>query len=113
MEEDNPASLAHAVLTQGFWRGHPLGSPILGTAHTVRHFSRPAVVDCFRTWYAANNTIIAAAGHIEMRRLMDLVERTFGSLKPRRQPAAERSRAAKAPEPHARLITRDKPALEQ
>ncbi len=25
MEEDNPESLAHEVLTQGFWRGHPSG----------------------------------------------------------------------------------------
>src|SRR5579864_690645 len=37
MEDDNPEALAHETLTQSFWRGHPLGAPILGTRATVRH----------------------------------------------------------------------------
>jgi predicted Zn-dependent peptidase len=113
MEEDNPESLAHEVLTQDFWRGHPLGSPILGTAATVRHFSRPAVLDCFREWYAPNNIVITAAGHIKIERLVDLVQGAFSSLKTRRARRPARRRDAQAPEPHARLITRNKPALEQ
>ena len=85
MEEDNPESLAHEILTQDFWRNHSLGSPILGTAKTVSHFSRAAIVDCFRQWYAPNNIVITAAGHITMDRLAKLVESAFGSLKSRRQ----------------------------
>ena len=114
MEEDNPESLAHEVLTQDFWRGHPLGSPILGTSTTVRHFTREAVVDCFREWYAPGNTIVTAAGHIEMSRLVDLVQGAFGALKTRRKKSRQPSpQAAQVPLPHARLVTRDKPALEQ
>ena len=112
MEEDNPESLAHEVLTQDFWRGHPLGSPILGTSTTVRHFTREAVVDCFREWYAPGNTIVTAAGHIEMSRLVDLVQGAFGALKTRRKKGRQPQGTA-APQPHARLVTRDKPALEQ
>jgi predicted Zn-dependent peptidase len=112
MEEDNPESLAHEVLTQDFWRGHPLGSPILGTSTTVRHFTREAVVDCFREWYAPGNTIVTAAGHIEMSRLVDLVQGAFGALKTRRKKSRQ-SQGTPAPLPHARLVTRDKPALEQ
>jgi len=113
MEEDSPESLAHEVLTQDFWRGHPLGSPILGTSSTVRHFTRDAVVDCFRQWYAPDNTIITAAGHISMPRLLDLVHRAFGRRKPRRSAARVSAVAKRPPQPHARLVTRDKPALEQ
>ena len=35
MDEDNPDFLVHEIFTQNFWRGHPLGKPILGTKETV------------------------------------------------------------------------------
>ncbi|HEY1963704.1 MAG TPA: pitrilysin family protein, partial [Acidobacteriaceae bacterium] len=35
MDEDNPDYLVHEIFTQNFWRGHPLGKPILGTKETV------------------------------------------------------------------------------
>src|SRR6266853_426070 len=47
MEEDNPEYLIHELFTQNFWRGHPLGMPILGTPETVSQFSRGAVSECF------------------------------------------------------------------
>ena len=31
MDQDNPDYLIHELFTQGFWRGHALGLPILGT----------------------------------------------------------------------------------
>ncbi len=48
MEEDNPEYLIHELFTQNFWRGHPLGMPILGTPETVPQFSRDALSECFR-----------------------------------------------------------------
>jgi predicted Zn-dependent peptidase len=109
MEEDNPESLAHEMLTQNFWRGNPLGSPILGTRATVRRFTRDALLDCFRPWYAPNNTLITAAGRIEMPQLVGLARKAFGRRKPHRKPLPQ----SPPPEPHARLVARDKPALEQ
>jgi len=110
MEDDNPESLAHEMLTQSFWRGHPLGAPILGTRATVRAFSRRSVVDCFRKWYTPKNTVITAAGNIRLKQLLDLVEKPFGGLKavPSAAPAGPVT-----PHTHARLVTRNKPALEQ
>src|SRR5271170_6574789 len=72
MEEDNPESVAHELLTENFWRGHPLGTRILGTRASVKHFTRAAVRDCFRRWYAPNNIIITAAGNIQMAKLAEL-----------------------------------------
>src|SRR3989304_4146932 len=34
-EEDNPEYLLHEIFTQKFWKGHPIGMPILGTRQTV------------------------------------------------------------------------------
>src|ERR1700719_1389852 len=110
MEDDNPESLAHEVLTQSFWRGHPLGAPILGTRRTVRGFTRKSVVHCFARWHTPANTVITAAGNIHVDVLRKLVDKFFGGIK-RRPQAAPNSRTA--PHTHARLIARNKPALEQ
>jgi predicted Zn-dependent peptidase len=110
MEDDNPESLAHEMLTQSFWRGHPLGAPILGTRATVRGFARRSIVNCFEQWYTPENTVITAAGNVHIRDLFELVEKPFAGRK-RRAQGSRNSRTA--PHTHARLITRNKPALEQ
>jgi predicted Zn-dependent peptidase len=108
-EDDNPESLVHEVLTQNFWRGHPLGLPILGRRGTVRMFNRKTVMDCFGPWYAPNNIVITAAGRVEFSRLLALVSDAFGSAKKQASAPA----AGPGPEPHARMVARNKPALEQ
>src|SRR5258707_860493 len=72
MDEDNPESVIHEMFTQNFWRGHPLGLPILGTPETVPQFSRDKLLECFHSWYAPNNIVITAAGNLEHTRLVDM-----------------------------------------
>jgi predicted Zn-dependent peptidase len=110
MEDDNPESLAHEMLTQSFWRGHPLGAPILGTRATVRGFTRASVVNCFQRWYTPANTVITAAGNVHLESLLKLVGKSFAGLKRKPRPSPN---SRTAPHTHARLITRNKPALEQ
>jgi predicted Zn-dependent peptidase len=110
MEDDNPESLAHETLTQNFWRGHPLGAPILGTRSTVRRFTRNAVVNCFDRWYTPANTVITAAGNVHLENLLRLADQHFGGQKTRSRTTPNNRTA---PQTHARLITRNKPALEQ
>ena len=103
MEEDNPEYLIHELFTQNFWRGHPLGMPILGTPETVSQFSQGAVSECFAEWYAPNRVVITAAGNLEHARLVDLVAREFDG-------AARSAIAAKPtpPDTHACVEQRDK-----
>ncbi|MGH9679421.1 MAG: M16 family metallopeptidase, partial [Candidatus Acidiferrales bacterium] len=108
MDEDNPEYLIHELFTQKFWRGHPLGLPILGTPETVSQFSAGAVRECFESWYAPNNTVITAAGNLEHAHLVDLTAREFGGLARR---AAEP--AGIAPKTHAGIEHRNKKELEQ
>jgi predicted Zn-dependent peptidase len=108
MEEDNPEYLIHELFTQNFWRGHPLGMPILGTPDTVSQFSQGAVIECFEEWYAPNRVVITAAGNLEHARLVDLVAREFDG--------AARSREATQSHPpatRASVEQRDKRELEQ
>ncbi len=99
MEEDNPESLAHEMLTQSFWRGHPLGAPDPGHARdrAALHARRRRRLFPQR-WYTPKNTVITAAGNIQSSALLDLVIQPFGALKcePRR------GQQAPAPQTHAR-----------
>ncbi|MBI3933229.1 MAG: insulinase family protein [Acidobacteria bacterium] len=81
-EEDNPEYLLHELFTQQFWKNHPLGRPILGTRQTVAAFDRNAVQDQFAKVYYPNNMVIAVAGHLDHKRVADLVHKRFGGLTP-------------------------------
>jgi len=107
-DQDNPESLVHEIFTQNFWRGHPLGLPILGTRDTVKSFTRGALMDYFHAWYAPNNMLITAAGNLEHAQLVDLVAREFAGLAP-----AAADGVGAPPKTQARISTRTKRELEQ
>jgi predicted Zn-dependent peptidase len=82
MDLDNPEYLLHDIFTRGFWPGHPLGRPILGTPETVRRFDREALRARFRDWFAPDHLVISAAGNVTHESVLDLVQREFGNLIP-------------------------------
>ncbi len=108
MEQDNPEYLVYEIFTQNFWREHPLGKPILGTRESVKRIDRAALRACFGSWYAPNNMLISAAGHLDHAQLVDLVAAEFSKLEPRPNGAAQ-----PPPRAHARITTRVKRELEQ
>ena len=108
MTEDNPEDLVHELFTQHFWRGHPLGKPILGTPKTVKAFARDTLLTWFRRWYAPNNMVITAAGKIAHERMLELVAKEFAKLAPVGDGLADT-----APRPQPEIVTRSKRGLEQ
>ena len=80
MVEDTPDDLVHEIFTQTYWRGHALGRPILGTHQTVGHFGRQQLLGYFHHHYTPGNMLVAAAGHVEHGRVMELVAEEFGDL---------------------------------
>ncbi len=108
MDQDNPDYLVHELFTQEFWRGHPLGQPIIGTRETVKAFSRGAILHCYRRWFAPSNIVVTAAGHLQHRQLTDLVSREFGDL-----PAGTPATPQRVPQPRARIQMQTKRELEQ
>ena len=82
MDMDNPEYLLHDIFTRGFWPGHALGRPILGTAETVRNFDRESVRRRFQNWFAPDHILVTAAGNITHDQVLTLVEKEFGKLKP-------------------------------
>ena len=84
MDLDNPEYLLQDIFTRGFWPEHPLGRPILGTPETVRSFNREHLNIRFRDWFAPDHLVISAAGNVSHDKVLDLVQREFGGLRPAR-----------------------------
>ena len=82
MDEDNPDYLVHETFTQNFWKNHPLGRPILGTAKTVSSFDQDTVFDHHRRRFTPENMVFSAAGHLHHDEFLALVEAKFGGLLP-------------------------------
>jgi predicted Zn-dependent peptidase len=82
MDLDNPEYLLHDLFTRGFWPEHPLGRPILGTPETVKKFNRESLRTRFQNWFAPDHLVITAAGNVTHDRVLELVQREFGAIKP-------------------------------
>jgi predicted Zn-dependent peptidase len=108
MDEDNPDYLVHEIFTQNFWKDHPLGRPILGTRETVRRFERDTLFNFYGQRFHGSNMIFSAAGNIDHDTFVEQVTRRFESL-----PPGEPLTAQAPPKTAARIILKNKKALEQ
>ncbi len=60
---DNPEDLVHEMFVRSFWRSHPLGAPILGSAETVQAIGLADLYRYYRSQYRPDNLIVSVAGH--------------------------------------------------
>ncbi|MDI6891561.1 MAG: pitrilysin family protein [Actinomycetota bacterium] len=74
---DTPDEQIHDLFVNALWENHPLGRSALGDAETVRSFTRGDVQDFFSRGYATKNILIAAAGHLDHKEFVDLVQKHF------------------------------------
>ena len=100
MNQDTPSRYIYNQFHQGFWRGHPIGLPILGTAEIISSVSRDRLMEYKLSHYLANATIVSAAGNVEHDRIVDQVERLFRGL-------PDGSLQVKKPEPGWKLAVKE------
>jgi len=108
IDEDNPDVLVHELFTQSFWKGHPLGSPILGTTETVRRLGQQQLFGYHGDRFHGGNMVFSAAGNLDHDQFVEAVAAKFSTL-----PSGQALGELSAPEPSARIILRNKKALEQ
>ena len=108
MDEDNPDYLVHEIFTQNFWKGHPLGKPILGTKETVRRFDQSLILDYYKRHIFPSNIVVSAAGSLNHDRFVELVAKRFNNLK-----GSKNGWHDVPPVIKARITMRNKKALEQ
>ncbi len=107
---DNPEDLVHELFVRSFWKTHPLGEPILGTADTVRAIGLTDLYRYHRERYTPGSLIFSVAGHVRADEVRRAVERLFRRGPPR---AAAPGRATARPRPHQHVELRSRRGLEQ
>ena len=65
MIEDNPEEYVFDLFTADYYKGHPLGLPVLGEEASVESFTRDDLMAHFAAHHCPRNTIITAVGRID------------------------------------------------
>ena len=108
IDEDNPDVLVNELFTQAFWKNHPLGKPILGTTATVARLNQENLVAYHSDRFHGGNMIFAAAGNLDHDQFTAAVAQKFSTLS-----SGNAFPELPAPEAGARIVLRNKKALEQ
>ncbi len=77
MYEDEPQDRVHDVLAEAIYGDHPLGRRVLGRAEVIGGIPVPDIASYHDARYTAENIVVAAAGHLEHERIVELAERTL------------------------------------
>lgn len=89
MNQDNPGRFVYHRFHKGFWHGHPLGFPVLGTPESIASIHRDSLMAHKISHYIANATIVSAAGNVDHERIVELSERFLGGLPTGTLPVSE------------------------
>lgn len=108
IDEDNPDVLVHELFTQSFWKDHPLGKPILGTTATVARLDQTKLLDYHGGRFHSGNMVFSAAGNLDHDAFVAAVAEKFGGMR-----GGDPSSELPAPESSARILLKNKKALEQ
>lgn len=81
MLEDSPEEYVHQLAGRNFWGDNALGHSILGTRENISLFNAAAIRQFFHRLYQPSRIVIAAAGNLNHRRLVDLVGPAFESVR--------------------------------
>jgi predicted Zn-dependent peptidase len=76
-QDDTPEDLVQVYFARSFWGDNPFGWPILGEAEQILKVTRDDLLNYRRATYRPEATVVAAAGRINHRELVDLVGAHF------------------------------------
>lgn len=86
MTEDTPEDLVNELATAAFYEGDPLAKPILGTAGSVRSFTREKLVSYMGRLYRPEDMVISVAGSFSESELIPMLEDKFSAFGERSVP---------------------------
>ncbi len=102
MADDSPTEIVHDAFQLAVHGDTPLGRPVGGTPEAIRAVARDSVVSHYRSHYAPDSLVVAAAGDVDHERLAELVEaaiaRSGWAASPSSDVAPRPRRSTEAPE---------------
>lgn len=110
---DTPDDVCLENLLNAFFKGNPLGKPILGSKKTLEKMTPEVLRDYHRKYFTADNTVVAIAGNITQKSALELVKTYFES---KFSTSSFNVRSPKVPllrAPYNSALTRKKKRIEQ
>lgn len=103
---DLPASFVHALFSELLWPDQPLGFMIAGRMEVIETLTREEILAYKERFYNSRNLVVAVAGNLEHKKIVEEAEKIFGRL-----PRCRRNRFSRAKEkqsrPEMKLKTKD------
>lgn len=78
--QDTPDELIHDVFLTTLWPGHPLGRSVIGYPEVIERVTREEILAYLRQHYVPGRMVVAAAGNLEHREILDRVRRYLGEM---------------------------------
>jgi predicted Zn-dependent peptidase len=93
MNEDTPDDVVHTRMMEALFPDHGLGSETLGSVESITGMAREAIARFHREWYRPTNLVVAAAGDLTHREVVDHVAACLADVdagaKPQRSAPAD------------------------
>jgi predicted Zn-dependent peptidase len=77
MRDDDPSDLVHDLYAETYYGDTQLGRPILGTVDSIKSMSRNAVFNYYKKRYLPEDLVVAVAGNIKHKKVVEMVERAL------------------------------------
>lgn len=74
MRDDDPSDLIHDLFLEKYYGDTPLGRPILGSVNSIKNMSRNTVFNYYKNRYKPEDLVVAVAGNVKHKRVVQLVE---------------------------------------
>jgi len=82
MYQDEDADRVNNTIMSNLFKKHPYGTQTtLGKAEHLKNPSMVNIMDYFHTYYVPNNMAIALSGDLDFEKTIQLIDKTFGTLK--------------------------------
>lgn len=107
MCNDVPAQRVGLLIDELLWPEHPLGRDIAGSRETVSAITRNTMLDYLAGHYQPDNTVIAIAGGLNQREMLDTVNRCLGSWDNRQPHPGYADYVPQEPPRRVKIETRD------
>jgi predicted Zn-dependent peptidase len=83
MDENRPGSFFQEQLNATFYGAHPYSNPVVGWMSDISRVTKQEMIEYRDLYYRPDNATLVLAGDLEPDKVMALVTKYFGKIKPR------------------------------
>lgn len=111
---DDPSTIAAATFSRVLYGAvHRYGAPAMGTAQTIRAFTRENLRSFYTATFRPENAALVVVGDVVPARVMGVLESTFGAWKPQSGPVSQPVFPPVPPRTRREVYIVDKPGAAQ